>query len=84
MSTWATRAGQVIAEVHRTLPETASLAERKVAIDAAYPFGFRSHFPYQAWLRARREYLCRYGYQPKGKPLVESPLERLIRRAKTP
>lgn len=84
MSTWATKAWQVIDGVHRSLPETASLAERKVAIDAAYPFGQRAHFPYKTWLRARREYLCRHGYQPKGKPLVESPLERLMRRVRPP
>ena len=82
MSTWADEAGQVIAEVHRTLPETASLAERKAAVDAAYPFGRRSHWPYKAWLRARREYLRQYGYAPKSKALIESPLERLMRRAR--
>jgi hypothetical protein len=84
MGSWADRARQVIADVHRTLPEGASLAERKVAVDAAYPFGERAYSPYKTWLRARREYLCRYGYQPKGKPLVESPLERLMRRARRP
>jgi hypothetical protein len=78
---WADSARRKIQEVHQRLPENATLAERQAAVDAAYPFGQRAYSPYKTWLRARREYLCRYGYQPKGKPLVESPLERMIRRA---
>lgn len=81
MGYWADQARLIIYEVHQSLPEKASLAERQAAIDAAYPFGERAHSPYKTWLRARRDYLCRYGYQPKGKPIIESPLERMMRRA---
>lgn len=31
-------------------------------IDAAYPFNQRSHWPYKAWLKARKTYLRDYGY----------------------
>lgn len=82
MGTWADQAAATIAEVHKSLPETASLAERMKAVDEAYPFGERKYSPYKTWLRARRNYLARYGYQPKSKALVESPLERLMRRRK--
>jgi hypothetical protein len=78
---WASAARQTIQEVHMSLPDGATLAERTAAVDAAYPFGQRAYSPYKTWLRARREYLCRHGYQPKGKPLVESPMERMMRRA---
>lgn len=81
MSHWSDTARRVIAEVHASLPEGATLADRTAAVDAAYPFGERAYSPYKTWLKARREYLCRYGYVPRGKPLVESPLERMMRRA---
>ncbi|WP_407523662.1 hypothetical protein [Methylobacterium oryzisoli] len=82
MSHWSDTARYVIAEVHASLLARATLAERQAAIDAAYPFGARAYSPYKTWLRARREHLCRYGYVPKGKRLVESPLERLMRRGR--
>lgn len=81
MTSWATEARATIAEAHRSLPENATLDERKAAVDAAYPFGERAYSPYKTWLKARREYLCKFGYVPKGKPLVESPMERMMRRA---
>lgn len=81
MSHWSETARQVIQSVHRELPDNATLAERVKAIDEAYPFGLRAFSPYKTWLRVRREYLCRFGYQPKGKPLVESPMERMMRKA---
>lgn len=84
MSRWADAARAAIARVHNALPKGASLAERTAAVDAAYPFGERAYSPYKTWLRARREYLCRYGYRPKGKPLAESPMERMMRRASSP
>jgi hypothetical protein len=80
MSHWADTARYVIDRVHQALPEGATLAERKSAVDAAYPFGPRAYSPYKTWLKARREYLCRYGYQPRNAP-PESPLERMMRRA---
>lgn len=84
MGYWSGEAWRVIQEVHQNMPEGATLADRQAAVDAAYPFGERAYSPYKTWLRARREYLCRYGYKPKGKPLVESPLERMMRRAHRP
>ncbi len=80
MGMWSDRACEVIAQVHAGLPESATLAERKAAIDAAYPFGMRAYSPYKTWLSARRQYLIRYGYKPRNTP-PESPLERMMRRA---
>ena len=79
MGYWSDTARRVIRDVHASLPATATLTERMEAVDAAYPFGERAYSPYKTWLRARREYLCRYGYQPKGKPIHESPMERMMR-----
>lgn len=84
MSDWSDTARRVIQEVHLSLPDSVSLADRMKAVDDAYPFGMRAFSPYKTWLKARREYLCRFGYQPKGKPLVESPMERIMRRARQP
>lgn len=50
-------------------------------LSAAYPFGPRAYSPYKQWLKARREYLCRYGHQPRNAP-PESPMERMMRRAR--
>lgn len=81
MTSWADEARRTIAEVHRALPDTANLADRKAAVDAAYPFGERAYSPYKTWLKARREYLCKFGHVPKGRPLEESPMERMLRRS---
>lgn len=59
---WAKLARDAIAKVHRSLPRTVSLHERMTAIDAAYPFGVRAHYPYKIWCRERRSYLIPYGY----------------------
>jgi hypothetical protein len=83
MGDWGERAAHVIMVVHLSLPETITLAERTAAIDAAYPFGERAMHPYKQWLKERRKYLCRYGHQPKGKKYAESPMERMMRRAKS-
>ncbi len=42
------------------IPDEATFAERKKAIDAVYPFGERAYYPYKAWLKARRAYLAPY------------------------
>jgi hypothetical protein len=65
---WSDHARAVIQRVHATLPETATLKERKAAIDAAYPFGPRRYWPYKAWCKARRKYLERYGLKPLHPP----------------
>jgi len=80
VSHWAIAAKRAISEVDATLPPEVSLEERTKAIDAAYPFGPRSHLPYKMWLQARREYLGRFGYRKRG--LVLSPMERMMLKAK--
>lgn len=60
MGVWATRSWEVIWAVHATLPQDATIADRKKALAEAYPFGAKSHFPYKAWCKARREYLAKY------------------------
>src|SRR5437868_6444563 len=66
MSGWADRSRAAIAVVHRNLPDGATLAERTAAVDAAYPFGERSYWPYKAWLKARKAYLKQFGYRSRG------------------
>lgn len=67
MSDWSATARSRIAEVHRRLPDGATLDERKAAVDAAYPFGIRWNHPYKVWLRERKRYLARFGYGRKAK-----------------
>jgi len=81
MASWFDAAASQIASVHSEIPPDATLAERMKAIDDAYPFGPRSRHPYKQWLKARAQYLRPYGYSPPSKKLVESPLERMMRRA---
>lgn len=69
MTNWTNRAVATIARVHERLPPSATLDERQAAVDAAYPFGGRSHWPYKAWLKARKTYLARYGYGARPSPL---------------
>jgi hypothetical protein len=83
MTSWYDAASATIYEVHKALPGDVSLADRMKAVDDAYPFGPRSHHPYKQWLKARTQYLRPYGYSPPSKKLIESPLERMMRRAKS-
>lgn len=71
VGTWHDQAWMAIEAVHRALPETATLAERKKALKDAYPFGERAYWPYKAWCKARRQYLAKY--EPP-KPIPESEL----------
>jgi len=64
MASWGDISRATIQRVHMALPESAGFAERKAAVDAAYPFGTREHWPYKAWCKARRAYLERYGLPP--------------------
>lgn len=75
MSTWEDSARAAIQRVHAALPADISHAERKKAVDAAYPFGARKHWPYEAWLKARRGYLGRYSNAPNG-PLFNTAKDR--------
>jgi hypothetical protein len=77
--TWADKSRHAIEAALRTLPGDANEDDRRKAIDAAYPFGERSLFPYKAWLRVRREYLRpKNGGVPRG---YMSPLDRAKLRA---
>jgi hypothetical protein len=59
---WRERARRTIDQVradakrHQLTPE-----ETKRAIDAAYPFGARAHYPYEAWLIERKIALVALG-----------------------
>lgn len=59
------------------------LAERIKAVDAARPDNVsRTSHGRRSWQAARREYLVPFGYVPRGKKIIESPMERMMRRAK--
>lgn len=77
---WSAEARRVIGEVHATLPPNCTMAERKAALRAAYPFGERAFWPYKAWCKAQKSYLAKFAPQPPVKHL--SPLERLMAKAK--
>lgn len=83
MTRWMETAVSTIAAVTKDLPDDLPLAERMKVVDAAYPFGSREMWPYKAWLKARRQYLVRFGYVSKtAAPLpLLSPLERAKARA---
>lgn len=75
---WYDSAVETIREATKDLPNDMPLDERKKIVDAAYPFGDRSMWPYKMWLKARRQYLARFGYRV-DLPLFEqqmSPLDR--------
>ena len=55
--TWFARAEAVIAQVVGSFPSGTDRAQVLKAIDAAYPFGQRKHWPYKCWLDARRRWL---------------------------
>lgn len=61
MTSWSDVSRATIARVALTIPDETPLKERKAIIDAAYPFGPRSHWPYKAWCKARRAYLQKHG-----------------------
>lgn len=75
VGSWSDRARRAIEEVDARFTCEDSLAERVVAVDAAYPFPQDAHYPWQVWQRIRRQYLIPYGYvpahAPEGPPLVK-------------
>lgn len=79
-NTWRQEASAVIYAATKNLPDDLPLKDRMKIVDSAYPFGARSNYPYKAWLKARRSYLSIHGYRPKSKALIETPLERMMRR----
>jgi hypothetical protein len=83
MNDWYGTAKRIIAELDASLPKDLGLHERHQACIRAKPFEFAStSWGQKTWARAQREYLVRYGYQPRTPPLPESPLERAARRAR--
>ena len=68
MSDWSVIARQTIERVALTIPDDATMKDRKAAIDAAYPFGQRAYWPYKAWLKARRAYLAKFGPVGRQQP----------------
>lgn len=64
--TWRETAAAVMAEVYLERSAAGDNKEQIAkAIDAAYPFGSRDHFPYKAWLAERREFFTRHGLPRK-------------------
>lgn len=57
MSTWQEQAQLCIEAAGAEIPAAATPAQRKRAIQQAYPWGERSGWPYKAWLKAQRHYL---------------------------
>lgn len=85
MTSWFDSAVETIHEATEGLPTDMPLDERMKIVDAAYPFGERAMWPYKMWLKARRQYLARYGYRvstPLFDGLPPSPLERAKARAR--
>ncbi|MDW9880510.1 hypothetical protein GOA90_25325 [Sinorhizobium meliloti] len=69
-----------IAEVHATLPETATLDERAKAI-APIGSNIVTSWGRKAWQKARKKYLGRYGYRGRGEQAALSPLEKMMARS---
>lgn len=84
MTTWEERYSSEIWNLHATLPETATLADRKRALKQLrndLGVSVTSHGR-KSWAKARLKYLARFGYVSPHKPSPqETPLERMIRRA---
>ncbi len=60
-TTWKDKSAEVMVMVY--LDKTASGASKQEivkAIDAAYPFGERSRYPYRCWLAVRRQFLVEH------------------------
>lgn len=67
MNTWATTARAVMAKTLLDCQAASMTPEATAkAIDAAYPFGDRSHHPYKVWLRERKEFFSRHGLPRNG------------------
>jgi hypothetical protein len=74
-ASWGDVAWSAIQRVNDGLADDVSLADRVKAVDAAYPFGERSYWPYKAWLKARRTYLSRYGWRPRRGSKTQTALD---------
>lgn len=72
---WSQIARATIERVALTIPDDATVKERRAIIEAAYPFGPRQYWPYKAWCKARKSYMARY-----EKPKPAGPLFPELRR----
>ena len=78
MTTWRQEAALIIAHATRDLPADAPLHERKRVVEAARPTGWMcASWPKKAWQAARRDYLVRFGYQPRTKKAQQQAAEGL-------
>lgn len=64
MKSWYERARDGISAMTRDWPRDMPFAERRRALQAAYPWGERANHPYKAWCKAQREYLARFDDRP--------------------
>lgn len=55
MSHWHDTARRVIHETLASLPPGMTTANRRKAVNEAYPFGERKYFPYKVWLAALKQ-----------------------------
>lgn len=69
--TWRQKAAAIIAEATRGLPDDTAMPHRIKVIDAARSHSGGCSWPRKAWQAARRDYLVRFGYQPKTKRAQE-------------
>ena len=65
--TWADSARETMSSVlQQCRAKGMTAGDTAKAIDAAYPFGERAHFPYYAWLSVRKEFFARHSL-PRGR-----------------
>lgn len=77
--TWADKAWKVMGEVRaKCLSENKTPDETAKEIDDAYPFGLRSHYPYKAWLSARKKFFAQHGLPRKGSKTQAEMLSDLV------
>lgn len=80
---WKPAARSAINKALAALPATATAKEKKDAIDAAFPFSSRSHWPYKVWLKERKYALAAIGIGADliGGKIYISPLDRAKAKA---
>ena len=67
--TWREQAEKIIYDGTRDLPDDMPLKERIRVVKSLCPWWWRQmSWPQKAWQAARRDYLIKYGYQPRTKP----------------
>lgn len=77
-SHWYDTAEHVIRDVLAKLPPGADKRATLEAVDAAYPFGQRSMWPYKKWLEARRQVLHEFNREWFPKKVKEPAGPRLF------